>query len=208
MTREVTGMIRIFTLKTGYAVALAAAAASGSLVAIANSAGAQAATAPVAAAALQGVTLSSAAKVERVVKAPDGSEKIVYKTPKEVIVTPGDKVVFTLSYQNKGKEPASGFRATNPMPGAIQFIEAAEDWALVSVDGGKTFGLLKDLSVSERVEEAAIVDAETGEETQAATSEMVKRAATAGDVTHVRWAFSDAILPGQKGSVSYRGIVK
>ena len=38
--------------------------------------------------------------------------------------------------------------------------------------------------------------------------EMVERAAKAQDVTHVRWAFSDAILPGQKGSVSYRGIVK
>jgi len=200
-------MTRFFTLKTAYAAALMAAAASGSLVAMANVAGAQAATpaagAPIGAALVQGVTLSSEAMVERVEKSADGTERTVYKTPKEVIV-----ILFKLSYVNTGAEAASGFRATNPMPGPIQFIEAAEDWALVSVDGGKTFGLIKDLTVEERIATTAIVDAETGEVVQESSSEMVARPAQPEDVTHVRWAFADAIAPGQKGSVSYRGVVK
>ncbi|MEE9432953.1 MAG: hypothetical protein V3V15_01785 [Sphingorhabdus sp.] len=201
-------MTKIFTLKTAYMAALMAAAASGSLVAMAISVKAEARTVSAAAALLQGVTLSSKAMVERVEKSADGSENVVLKSPKDVIVIPGDKVIFTLSYTNKGSEAASGFRATNPMPAPIRFIEAAEGWALVSVDGGKNFGQLSDLTVIERHEEAAILDPESGETVQKASSADVTRAAIAQDVTHVRWAFTKPIAPGEKGSVSYRGVVK
>jgi hypothetical protein len=195
-------------MKTAYAAALMAAAASGSLLAMANSASAEAATGSLAAGLSQAVTLSSEAKIERTEKAADGSERIVYKSPKEVKVIPGDKVVFTLNYVNSGAEPAVAFRATNPMPGPVQFIEAAEDWAQVSVDGGKTFGLLKDLTKTERIETAAVYDENTGKKLSDAVSEDRTRPARAEDVTHVRWVFATAIQPGQKGSLSYRGLVK
>ena len=188
----------------GYAVALAAAALSGSAMAIVMSAQAHAQSAP----AGKGVTLSSEAMVERVVKAADGSETTVLKSPKDVIVTPGDTVVFTLTYENKGAQPVTGFRATNPMPGAIRFIEAAESFAVVSADGGKTFGKLGELQVTERSEEDAVYDEDTGQKISDAVSEDRTRAVTAADVTHVRWVFAEAIAPGSKGSVSYRGIVK
>ncbi len=192
-------------MKTAYAAALMLAAASGSMIAMAGQAQAQ--TAP-AAKAKAAVTLSSKAMIERVETDANGAQKTVLKTPSDVIVVPGDKVIFTLSYVNQSAEPAASFRATNPMPGPIQFLSAAEEWAVVSVDGGKTWGRLAGLTVTERTEEAALTDPETGEITQEAVSTEEQRAARADDVTHVRWAFANDIAPGASGSVSYRGLVK
>lgn len=180
-------MKQMLNIKVAYGVALALAAASGSGLAIAGAArAATAATAPA-------VTLSSEAMIERVVVGVDGKETVQLKSPKDVVVVPGDKVVFTLKYANQGTEPADGFRATNPMPGPVQFIEAAQDWAEVSVDNGVTWGKLTALKVK-----AVPVEGVATEE----------RAATAADVTHVRWAFANAIAPGAKGSLSYRGVIK
>ena len=191
-------------MKTAYAAALMLAAASGSMIALAGQAQAQTGKSQAKAA----VTLSSKAMIERVETGANGAQKTVLKTPSDVIVVPGDKVVFTLSYVNQSAEPAASFRATNPMPGPIQFLSAAEEWAIVSVDGGKTWGRLAGLTVTERSEEAALTDPETGEITQEAVSTEEQRAARAEDVTHVRWAFADDIAPGASGSVSYRGLVK
>jgi uncharacterized repeat protein (TIGR01451 family) len=122
-----------------------------------------------------------------------GKEKLVLKKPSDVIVVPGDRIIFTLRYVNNGAEPASGFRATNPMPAPVQFVSVAEDWAEVSVDGGKSWGKLAELKVTAKNTDG------TGD---------VLRAATAEDVTHVRWVFTTPIAPGAKGSVSYRGLIK
>jgi hypothetical protein len=102
-------------------------------------------------------------------------------------------VVFTLKYANKGPEAAKDFRATNPMPGPVQFVAAAEDWAEVSVDGGKNWGKLSILTVSAKGPDGV---------------SEIRRPAGPEDVTHVRWVFPGAIAPGAEGSVSYRGIVK
>lgn len=139
------------------------------------------------------VALSSEAMIERQEIGADGKERIVLKQPKDVIVVPGDRVVFTLRYVNKGSEPAADFRAVNPMPGPVQFVSVAEDWAEVSVDGGKSWGKLADLKVSV-----------AGKDGAAATL----RAAAAEDVTHVRWIFAKPIAPGAEGTISYRGMVK
>jgi uncharacterized repeat protein (TIGR01451 family) len=139
------------------------------------------------------VILSSEAMIERTETGTDGKERVVAKQPKDVIVIPGDRVIFTLTYVNNGAEPATGFRATNPMPGPVQFVSAAEPWAEVSVDGGKSWGRLDQLKVTK----AGI---------EGATAEL--RAATAEDVTHVRWVFSSPIAPGAKGSLSFRGVIK
>ena len=129
------------------------------------------------AAAAQPVTLTSDVRIERVEVDASGKEKITLFTPKDVAVIPGDKVVFTLEVVNMGNLPAAGFRATNPMPGAVQFASVAEDWAEVSVDGGKAWGKLAALKVKT---------------TDAQSAAEVERAAGPADVTHVRW-----ILPKQ-----------
>lgn len=139
-----------------------------------------------------GVSLSSDARIERVELGADGKEHTVMKSPGEVIVVPGDRVVFTLSYRNGGSDAANGFRATNPMPAPVQFVSAAEEWAEVSVDGGKNWGKLATLKVPAKAEDGT----------------SVERAAGPEDVTHVRWVFASAIAPGSEGSLTYRGIIK
>ncbi len=176
-------MKKFFNLNTAYGLALIGSALFGSLIAAGSARAADA----------DQVTISSEAKIERVETAKDGKERVVYKKPGEVVVVPGDKVVFTLSYANVGVLPATAFKATNPMPGPVQFLGAGEDWAEVSVDGGKNWGSLSKLTIMAKAVEGQ--------------SEAV-RPATAEDVTHVRWVFSNAIAPGAKGSLSFRGVIK
>ena len=144
-------------------------------------------------AAASPVTLSSDVKIERVEVDAAGKEKITLYAPKQVVVVPGDKVVFTLDVVNTGVEPAAGFRATNPMPGPVQFVSVNEDWAEVSVDGGTNWGKLSGLKVKAAPAEGAA---------------PVERAADVADVTHVRWVFAEAIAPGGKRTISYRGVIK
>ncbi|MFM2410820.1 MAG: hypothetical protein RL481_1648 [Pseudomonadota bacterium] len=176
-------MNKFLNLNIAYSAALIGSALFGSLLA-AGSARAQTANQ---------VIINSEAQIERTETMRDGKERVIYKKPGEVIVVPGDKVVFTLKYANVGGSPATGFTATNPMPGPVQFLTATEDWAEVSVDGGKSWGVLSSLTVK-------IAAAEGQPEGT--------RAATAEDVTHVRWVFRNPIAPGAKGAISYRGMIK
>jgi uncharacterized repeat protein (TIGR01451 family) len=142
--------------------------------------------APAAAFAADTVTLTSDVFVERVKAGPDGKPAIVREAPK--IVTPGDKLLFELSYRNQGAQPATGFALTNPIPDAVAFTGTDSAGASYSVDGGKSWGALASLKVSQ----------------PGGTS----RPATPADVTHVRWSFSQAIPAGGTGKISFRGVVK
>lgn len=179
-------MQSVLKLDLVYAAALLGAASIGSMLAWTTPAAAQTADS-------SRVVLSSIAMVERSVIGADGKEVATLNKPADVTIIPGDRVVFTLRYQNKGALPATGFRATNPMPGPVQFVEAAEEWAEVSVDGGINWGKLSDLLVAAKSAEGTA---------------PTMRAASAEDVTHVRWVFNQAIAPGAEGSLSYRGVVK
>jgi uncharacterized repeat protein (TIGR01451 family) len=182
-------MMKKLLLNTAYPLALAGAMLAGGVFA-AGSAQAQS-TAP--AAAPSPVTLTSDVKIERVVVDAAGKETVTLHTPKSVVVVPGDKVLFTLEVKNTGAQPAAGFRATNPMPGPVQFVSVAEEWAEVSVDGGNVWGKLAALKVK-------TVPADGAAPTE--------RAADIADVTHVRWIFPEAIAPGGTRKISYRGVIK
>jgi uncharacterized repeat protein (TIGR01451 family) len=181
-------MSKLMKFDIAYAALLAGAAAIGSCVAFVAPAYAQTATKNI-------VSLQSDAMIERSETGVDGRERTVLKKPTEVVVVPGDRVVFTLSYHNKGAEPATGFRATNPMPGPVQFVAATEDWAEVSVDGGKNWGKLSDLKVPSTVSETA-------------EPASAFRPAGPEDVTHVRWVFTQPIAPGSEGNLTFRGVIK
>src|SRR3546814_2671176 len=55
------------------------------------------------------------------------------------------------------------------MPSAVRFADAGDTRPFVSIDGGKQWGLLSDLSIS--------------------MTDGTRRAAQPADVAHVRWAF-------------------
>lgn len=137
------------------------------------------------------VALTSLVEVERSETAADGSVTLHYADPSKEVVVPGDKLRITLSYDNRGSAPATGFSAVNPINPHVQLVQVREDWAELSVDGGKSYGALDTLTVT----------ATTADGT-------ATRAAVPGDVTHIRWTMANAIAPGEKGSLVFYGIVR
>lgn len=141
---------------------------------------------PAQALAANQVALDNAVFVERVSTDAQGKQRILLEEPK-VVVT-GDRLVFVLNYRNAGAQPADKFVITNPMPSAVRFADAGDTRPFVSVDGGKQWGLLADLSVP--------------------MTDGTRRAAQPADVTHVRWAFQKPIPVGGTGKLIFRGVVK
>jgi len=132
------------------------------------------------------VALESTVFVERSEEQADGSVTVALEEPARVI--PGDTLVFVLTYENTGAEPAENFAVTNPMPEAVVFVEAMDSGAVYSVDGGITFGALTDLRV--------------------ASDGGVERDAQPVDVTHIRWTLAEPIAAGASGQLRFRGVVR
>ncbi len=150
------------------------------------------------------VKIESMIKVERTEQDASGNSTTTLLDPSAVKVIPGDRLVFINAYRNTGRQPVSGFVVNNPVHPAVALTEVQEDWAMVSVDGGKTYGKLADLTITE-VEEVG--EAEEGEASPAVPASAT-RAAVPADVTHIRWTFSAPIAPGEAGELRFRGIVK
>lgn len=132
------------------------------------------------------VTLKSEVFVERVTTDADGKTVVTLGAPD--IVTPGDALVFQLNYRNDGPLPATGLVLTNPIPGSVAFVATEDASAQLSVDGGKTWGVLASLQVA-------------GPDGNA-------RPATVADVTHIRWVLTEPISGGAGGKLSFRAKVK
>jgi uncharacterized repeat protein (TIGR01451 family) len=141
---------------------------------------------PLAAQAADGVSLVSQVFVERVETASDG--RSVTTRAKPDVVVPGDRLVFVLSYRNDGAEPATDLVLTNPVPDSVTYSGTDDQAAVVSVDGGRTWGALGSLTV--------------------VLTEGVSRPAEAADVTHIRWSLERPVPSGGAGELSFRGVVK
>ena len=142
--------------------------------------------APGAALAANQVSLSSAVFVEKDRADSRGRRSIVLESPR--MVTPGDRLVFMLSYRNNGSRPATDFIVTNPLPQAVSYQGTPDAGAIVSVDGGANWGTIGQLRVKDR--------------------NGYVRGARPEDVTHVRWTLKQAIPAGSTGKLMFRGIVK
>ena len=104
-------------------------------------------------------------------------------------VTPGDKVIFVVSYRNTGKQPLGNVVLDNPLQRQVEYRSAnpgspAPD---VSVDG-KTFGSLETLRVRS-------LDGST-------------RAASPNDVTSVRWRLASPLAAGSQGQFAFQAVLK
>jgi hypothetical protein len=97
----------------------------------------------------------------------------------------GDRVVTILSWQ-KQRGPSTtnaGFTLTNPVPRKVAYQGSAREDEEVSVDGGRTWGRLGELTVGQRL-------------------------ATPEDVTHVRWHVAPSQAARGQGRIAYSGIVR
>lgn len=130
--------------------------------------------------------LNSDVFVERQVVRADGSKTVVLEKPN--MVTPGDNLVFVVRYKNVGGSTASNFVVTNPLPAAVVFNGTSDGLEVVSVDGGKSWGILGGLRV--------------------VTADQTVRPATLTDVTHVKWNLNQPLTAGAEGKLIFRGIVK
>ena len=152
------------------------ASAALSIAALAGSAGT--------AFAADAVSLTSDMKVDRVVVTNGVKRHALVPATK---VVPGDMLVFTTLYHNNTDKPVVKFVVVNPIPGAVRLADDGFGTFDVSVDGGKSWGKLAALTVT---------DGKGGQ-----------RAAQASDVTHLRWIVA-TIAPGAGGSLEYHGVVR
>jgi hypothetical protein len=102
-------------------------------------------------------------------------------------VIPGSHLVVATDYHNTSDKPVDHFVVINPLPAALMLSDDGMGDFDVSVDGGKTFGKLPALVVT---------DAKGG-----------KRAAEASDVTALRWIIPQ-IAPGASGKLEYHAVVR
>lgn len=142
-------------------------------------------TAAKAEAAKPDVELQSDVKAYSTETDADGNPSNALVEP--TVFTPGTRLSFGLTYENKGQLPATNVTATNPINAAVTLAGDADAELIVSVDGGQTFGRLTDLEVLD----------ETG----------ATRPASHGDVTHVRWTIA-SIAPGESGRVAFPVIIR
>lgn len=117
----------------------------------------------------------------------DASGNAVTKLVAPDIAVPGDKVVFTTAYQNNGAEAATNAVIRNPLNPAVRLADDADPDLSVSVDGGKAWGKLAELTIL--------------------NEDGTSRAAIAADVTHVRWTL-DRVEPGASGTVEFYAIIR
>ncbi|MDT0506939.1 hypothetical protein [Novosphingobium sp. MMS21-SN21R] len=115
----------------------------------------------------------------------NGAETIKLVEPASVV--PGDRLLFRTRYSNTGKSAVDAFVVTNPVPTAVTVAAPSTDALEVSVDGGKAFARLGQLSLA---------DGKGG-----------MRRAVATDITHIRWTIPQ-IAPGASGSLEYHAVVR
>lgn len=131
------------------------------------------------------IVLKGDVKAVKVITDKDGKQRSELVQPDTVV--PGDRLVFGTDYANNGAEPVKNFVVTNPLPSAVRLAPDADPALEVSVDGGKTWGALAKLTVT--------------------NADGTTRAATHEDVSHVRWVLS-SIAPGASGRLTYPAIIR
>lgn len=122
----------------------------------------------------------------------DGREQISYVPAAEVSL--GDIVRYEITFANTSNEEVYNFAIIDPIPAGVVFLEAngvPETTTLFSINKG--FIYQEPPLYYDRIEK-------DGTRTrQEAGPEMY---------THIKWQFTKAIMPGQKGNVSFTARVQ
>ena len=147
---------------------------------------------PVSALASPEVSIKTVAEKE-VIETVNGKQ--VKKRVAAKDANPGQKLIFTLNYKNKGNEKAVNVKIDNPIPEDTTYVVGSgigkNSKMLFSIDGGKTYespSLLK--------YEVTLND-----------GKKVKKQASPDQYTNVRWVINE-IPPGKSGKVGFQVQVK
>lgn len=138
------------------------------------------------------LTISNDLRVEKRVAARDGTTRIVLQ--KATNAVPGDRMVVVLTYRNTGRQPIADVVLANPVPKGTAYrapapgsSQGSSPMPELSADGS-TFGTLDSLRVR--------------------TVAGATRAASADDVTAVRWRLTSPVPAGGQGQVSFQAVLK
>jgi uncharacterized repeat protein (TIGR01451 family) len=142
--------------------------------------------APAAALASSDVLTKSSIFVERIDPQGTGARRVRLEPARQV--SPGERLIYVVEYRNAGKRPLEGFTVTNPLPRTVRLDETVDGSEIVSIDGGRSWGVLADLRVS--------------------LGEGSWRPANPDDVTHLRWRVGDRLMQGETRRVTFRAIVR
>lgn len=138
-----------------------------------------------AASAQEAVKLEGAAYLMTRTIDDDGNSVVKLVEPE--IVVPGDRILFATTYENISGSAVTNFVVTNPVPASVELVTDADPELIVSVDGGATWGAVRDLTVPDGANSS--------------------RPAIASDVTHLRWVIAE-IAPNNTGQVEYIASVR
>jgi len=148
---------------------------------------------PAAARAQQkGVELTQVVEKEVVQKNADNKTEVLRTPIAKANILPGDVVVYTFSYENKGDKPGTNVAVKNAVPEHMVYVDGSAEGKGAriefSVDNGKTYAPAGKLKVR----------LDGGKE----------RPAAAADYNFIRWVLEKPIAKGAKGSVSFKAKVK
>ena len=127
------------------------------------------------------ISVRSAVFIETTGSAAPGKIRAI--TPASTLRS-GDKVVLLVDW-HAGKR--SGFTITSEVPRHLSFRESARPMQEVSVDGGRSWGQLGEVALSDR---------------------FGRRVASAADVTHLRWRIPVSEATRGRGSIAYSATVR
>jgi len=131
-------------------------------------------------------------KVLKQVIKKDKKGNITYDYIEPGTALPGDVMMYSITFENIGSEPAKGIVINDPIPNNSKYrVDSASGKntkITFSIDGGKNFGNPKDLIVKDK----------NGKEWTAKPESY----------THIRWVYTKSLAPGTKGEVTFKTQVK
>jgi len=136
--------------------------------------------------------LTATQKVEKEITVRQADGTSVTELVSAAEVTPGEKIVYTVSYTNDSVEAATDIVLAMPVPADVRYLEGSADreGAIVrySADGGASF-----------VEREALVLPAVGGGTRAASSD---------DITHIQWRIAGPVEAGASDAVMFKARLK
>ncbi len=143
-----------------------------------------------AAVSAQALTAKQTVEKETSVIGADGAVQTVRETVDTIV--PGERVIYSLNFENDKADPANDIVLTMPIPAEVQYIEGTADAPQTNVtfsaDGGESFSSRQSVML---MDSAGNI-----------------RAAGADELTHIRWSVPGPVEAGEGGVLSFAASVK
>jgi len=106
-------------------------------------------------------------------------------------VVPGDQVIYTITFANKGADTATGIKIVDPIPDEMTYIAGSAfgpgTEITFSADGGATYASADDVTVNDA---------------------GVERAAQPAEYTHIKWVFNQPLEPSTQAYAQFKAVLK